>query len=58
MAAFLGVNDTIIHRIPTAGLEPGQSDFKDLGYDYDVVELVTAGFEQGFSKAGLSPTIR
>jgi NAD+ synthase len=53
MAAFLGVNDKIIHRIPTAGLEPGQSDFKDLGYDYDVVELVTAGFEQGFSKAAL-----
>lgn len=49
MAAFLGVDDTIIHRVPTAGLEPGQSDFKDLGYDYDVVELVTEGFEQGFS---------
>jgi NAD+ synthase len=50
MAAFLGVDDAIVNRIPTAGLEPGQSDFKDLGYDYDVVELVTAGFEQGFSK--------
>ena len=49
MAAFLGVDDTIIHRVPTAGLEPGQSDFKDLGYDYDVVELVTEGIEQGFS---------
>ncbi|CAB1056613.1 tRNA-specific 2-thiouridylase MnmA (EC [Olavius sp. associated proteobacterium Delta 1] len=54
MAAYLGVDDTIIHRIPTAGLEPGQSDFKDLGYDYDVVELVTAGFEQGFSKTELA----
>ncbi|MBW2429489.1 MAG: NAD(+) synthase [Deltaproteobacteria bacterium] len=50
MAAFLGVAKTIIHREPTAGLEPGQSDFKDLGYDYDVVELITEGFEQGFSK--------
>jgi NAD+ synthase len=53
MAAFLGIDDTIIHRIPTAGLEPGQSDFKDLGYDYDVVELVTAGLEQGLSKEAL-----
>jgi NAD+ synthase len=53
MAAFLGVADTIIHRVPTAGLEPGQSDFKDLGYDYDVVELVTEGFDQGFSKEEL-----
>jgi NAD+ synthase len=49
MASFLGVDEAIVHRIPTAGLEPGQSDFKDLGYDYDVVELVTEGLEQGFS---------
>jgi len=49
MAFFLGVDETIVHRVPTAGLEPGQSDFKDLGYDYDVVELVTEGLEQGFT---------
>ena len=49
MARFLGLADTIIHREPTAGLEPGQSDFKDLGYDYDLVELVTEGIEQGFT---------
>ena len=49
MALFLGVDETIVHRVPTAGLEPGQSDFKDLGYDYDVVELVTEGLEQGFT---------
>ncbi len=53
MAAFLGLADTIIQRIPTAGLEPEQSDFRDLGYDYDVVELVTEGFEQGFSREQL-----
>lgn len=49
MAAYLSLNQQIIHREPTAGLEPGQSDFKDLGYDYDVVEMVTEGFNQGFS---------
>jgi NH3-dependent NAD+ synthetase len=43
----------IIYREPTAGLEPGQSDFKDLGYDYDVVELVTEGLDQGFSRKEL-----
>jgi NAD+ synthase len=53
MAVFLGLDETIVNRIPTAGLEPGQSDFKDLGYDYDVVELVTEGFEQGFTKEQL-----
>ncbi|MGD8990704.1 MAG: NAD(+) synthase [Desulfobacterales bacterium] len=50
MATFLGLDAQIIRREPTAGLEPDQSDFKDLGYDYDVVELVTEGLEQGYTK--------
>jgi len=54
MALFLGVDKTIVHRVPTAGLEPGQSDFKDLGYDYDVVELVTEGLDQGFTSRQLA----
>lgn len=49
MARFLGLADFIINRVPAAGLEPGQSDFKDLGYDYDVVELVSEGIMQGLS---------
>ena len=49
MAAHLGLYKQIIHREPTAGLEPDQSDFKDLGYDYDVVEIVIEGFNQDFS---------
>ena len=53
MAAFLALDKQIIQREPTAGLEPGQSDFKDLGYDYDVVEIVTEGLAQGFSREGL-----
>ena len=53
MATFLGLDKQIVEREPTAGLEPGQSDFKDLGYDYDVVELVTEGLQQGFSKDAL-----
>ena len=53
MAAFLGLDKKIIQREPTAGLEPGQSDFKDLGYDYDVVEFVTEGLAQGFSREEL-----
>ena len=50
MASFLGLDKRIIQREPTAGLEPGQSDFKDLGYDYDIVEIVTEGLHQGFSR--------
>jgi NAD+ synthase len=56
MAAFLGLDKKIIQREPTAGLEPGQSDFKDLGYDYDVVEIITEGLHQGFSRGELVKT--
>jgi NAD+ synthase len=49
MATYLGLGDAIVHRVPTAGLEPGQSDFRDLGYDYDLVELVAEGRQQGLT---------
>jgi NAD+ synthase len=54
MAGFLGLPDTIVRRTPTAGLEPGQSDYGDLGYDYDVVEMVSEGFNQGLPADELS----
>jgi len=54
MAGFLGFTGDIVNRVPTAGLEPGQSDYKDLGYGYDVVELVCEGYVQGFAAAVLS----
>jgi len=47
MAHYLGFNE-IAEREPTAGLEPGQTDLKDLGYSYDIVELVIEGKDQGF----------
>src|SRR3989339_2218766 len=52
VATYLGFAD-LAQRVPTAGLEPGQTDFKDLGYSYETVELVTMGREQGFSKEQL-----
>jgi len=53
MAGYLGLADHIVNRLPTAGLEPGQSDYKDLGYNYDIVELVSEGYAQGFTSAEL-----
>jgi len=53
MASHLGFAD-LAHREPAAGLEPGQTDFKDLGYRYDVVELVSEGLDQGFTPGQLA----
>ena len=53
VACSLGFKD-LAYREPSAGLEPGQTDFKDLGYSYDLVERVTEGFDQGFSREELA----
>jgi NAD+ synthase len=54
MAAHLGLPDEIVHRAPAAGLEPDQTDFKDLGYGYDLVEVVTEGIQQAFGLSELA----
>lgn len=53
MASYLGFDD-LAHRTPTAGLEPGQTDFKDLGYEYNLVELVIEGIDQGIPPKDLA----
>lgn len=52
MARYLGLAE-VAERVPTAGLEPNQTDFGDLGYSYDTAEIVTEGILQGFSPAEL-----
>jgi NAD+ synthase len=48
MADYLGFKD-LAYRVSTPGLEPGQTSFKDLGYDYEFAELVLEGMEQKFT---------
>ncbi len=58
LAGFMGLPERIVSRTPTAGLEPGQTDFRDLGYDYDLVELVTEGLAQGLSPRQIAADTR
>jgi NAD+ synthase len=50
MAVYLGFED-LSQRIPSAGLEPGQTDFKDLGYKYETAEIIMEGFAQGLTES-------
>jgi NAD+ synthase len=45
--------DAIAGKEASAGLEPGQTDFKDLGYSFDAVEIVLEGDRQGFTNEQL-----
>ncbi len=46
LAAYLGFAD-LAGRVSSAGLEPGQTSFKDLGCDYEFAEVVLNGLDQG-----------
>ena len=46
LAKWIGVPKEIIERVPTAELEAGQTDESDLGYKYEVVELVMEAIKQ------------
>lgn len=53
MAAHLGFKD-LAYRVSTPGLEPGQTSFKDLGYDYEFAEVVLEGLDQGIKQEDLA----
>jgi NAD+ synthase len=53
MAVYLGFED-LAGRVSTAGLEPGQTSFKDLGCDYEFAELVLNGLDQGLKAQELA----
>jgi NAD+ synthase len=53
IAAYLGFGD-LAGRVSTAGLEPGQTSFKDLGCDYEFAELVLNGLDQGLGAQDLA----
>ena len=48
LSVFFGFSN-IASKSPSAGLEPNQTDFKDLGYSYDFVELISEAKNQGFT---------
>lgn len=53
MAAYLGFED-LAGRISTAGLEPDQTSFKDLGCDYEFAEVILNGLDQGLTAEELA----
>jgi NAD+ synthetase len=48
LAAHLGVPQEIVAKVPSAGLEPDQTDEGDFGLSYETVDLVLSHFEGGF----------
>jgi NAD+ synthase len=53
LAAYNKITEDLVFREPSAGLEIGQTDFKDMGYKYDLAELVIEGKDQGFTREEL-----
>jgi NAD+ synthase len=53
IARYFGFAE-IADKAPSAGLEPGQTSFGDLGYSYETAEIVLEGFYQGFTQEELA----
>lgn len=53
LATYLGFQD-LAYRVSTPGLEPGQTSFRDIGYDYEFAEVVLEGIDQGFTPIELA----
>jgi len=47
LATWLGVPKDLVNRVPTAGLWPGQTDEGELGYNYDMAEIIQNGYDEG-----------
>lgn len=50
MARFLGIPAEIIKAEPSAGLWEGQTDFSEMGFDYEDVDQVLRSMEEGSPK--------
>ena len=53
IARYFGFAE-IADKQSSAGLEPGQTSFGDLGYSYESAEIVLEGTEQGFTQEELA----
>jgi NAD+ synthase len=54
MAEYLKIPQEIIHKTPSAGLWPGQTDEDDLGIKYDDLDHILSGFERLMSPEEIS----
>jgi len=53
LAEHLGVPEEIVAKVPSAGLEPDQTDEGDFGLSYATADLVLAHLEAGFGDAAI-----
>jgi NAD+ synthase len=47
LAAYLGVPERIIHKVPSAGLWRGQTDEGELGLPYEKIDMIYVGLDLG-----------
>jgi NAD+ synthase len=51
LSEFLGIPEPIIKKAPSAGLYPGQSDEKEIGFSYDEIDTALTSLESNGYKA-------
>lgn len=46
LGSYLGVDKDLVDKVSTAGLEPNQTDEKDIGYDYLTADIIQRFYDQ------------
>jgi len=57
LAKYLDVPQQIIDSVPTAGLYEGQTDEKELGASYEVIDMILVGKKIGMTKKEVSEVL-
>jgi NAD+ synthase len=54
LANYLRIPQSIIEKVPSPGLYPGQTDEGDLGCDYDTIDLILYLWDKGYTNKEIS----
>lgn len=57
LAVHLGIPEGIIEKAPSGGLWPGQTDEEELGIDYDTLDLILSGMDEGMPEAEVADAL-
>ncbi len=58
LAVHLDIPESIMEKAPSGGLWPGQTDERELGIDYDTLDLILSGMDEEMSEKEIAEALK
>ena len=58
LARHLRIPESILEKAPSGGLWPGQTDEGELGVEYDTLDMILSGMDEGMSEKAISDALK